>query len=123
MAAAPADFRAANPAGDKIKRTGERMTVELEANDDIIAGLRGDFVKVGFAAETQSLRENAGKKIAAKGLDFIVANDVTAPSAGFAHDTNVVTIIDRSGGTEDLPVMPKYDVAHRILDRVVPLLR
>ena len=97
--------------------------VELTPNDDIIAGLHGDFVKVGFAAETQDLLENAAAKIAKKGLDFIVANDVTAAGAGFAHDTNRVTIIDRDGGAEELALMSKYDVANRILDRVLPLLR
>ena len=122
MAAAPADFRAAAVADQKIKRAGTGMRVELTPNADIIAGLDGPFVKVGFAAETQALREHAAAKIAAKGLDLIVANDVTAPSAGFAHDTNVVTILDPGGHAEELPVMSKYDVAQRILDRVVPLL-
>ncbi len=122
MAAAPADFRPTSSADQKIKRTGETVTVDLVPNPDIIASVSGRFVKVGFAAETQQLREHAAQKIAAKGLDFIVANDVTAPSAGFAHDTNQVTIIDASGDTEDLPVMTKYEVGHRILDRVAAIL-
>jgi phosphopantothenoylcysteine decarboxylase/phosphopantothenate--cysteine ligase len=79
-------------------------------------------VKVGFAAETQHLLDHAVAKIASKGLDFIVANDVTAPAAGFAHDTNQVTIIHRDGRTEELPVMTKYEVGHRILDRVAAIL-
>jgi len=122
MAAAPADFRPAHPAGQKIKRTAESIAVELVPNADILAGLKGAFVKVGFAAETQHLRENAEAKIAKKGLDLIVANDVTAPNAGFASDTNLVTLIDAQGGVQELPLLSKYDVAGRILDRVQDLL-
>jgi len=123
MAAAPADFRAASPADQKIKRTGEGMSVDLVPNPDIIAGVSGQFVKVGFAAETQSLREHAAAKIRSKGLDLVVANDVTAPAAGFAHDTNQVTILAADGRVEDLPVLSKYEVGHRILDRVRELLQ
>jgi phosphopantothenoylcysteine decarboxylase/phosphopantothenate--cysteine ligase len=122
MAAAPADFRAAQPAGQKIKRTGATLNVELAPNDDIIAGISGDFVEVGFAAETQDLLENARAKIAKKGLDLIVANDVTAQDAGFATDTNRVTLIAASGEAEELPLMSKRDVAERILDRVAAII-
>ena len=122
MAAAPADFRAASSAEHKIKRTGEGLSVDLVPNPDIIAGVRGPFVKVGFAAETQHLREHAAEKIRSKGLDLIVANDVSAPSAGFAHDTNQVTILGADGTAEDLPVLSKYVVGHRILDRVAGIL-
>ena len=122
MSAAPADFRPTAAADQKIKRSGATVSVELTPNDDIIAGLRGDFVKVGFAAETQDLLENARIKMPKKGLDLIVANDVTAAGAGFAHDTNRVTIIDRDGRAEELPLLSKYEVAGRILDRVVTLL-
>lgn len=123
MAAAPADFRAASSAEHKIKRTGEGLSLNLIPNADIIAGVSGPFVKVGFAAETQSLREHAAAKIRSKGLDVIVANDVTAPAAGFAHDTNQVTILAADGRAEELPVLSKYEVGHRILDRVLGLLR
>lgn len=122
MAAAPADFRAANPAAQKIKRTGADLAVELTPNVDIIASLRGDYVKVGFAAETERLLDNAQAKIARKGLDLIVANDVTAPQAGFASDTNVVTLIARDGDAVTLPLMSKHEVAGRILDRVAKLI-
>jgi len=122
MAAAPADFRPADPAVQKIKRTGDRITVELVPNDDILAGLGGGFVKVGFAAETQSMVENAREKVRRKGLDLIAANDVTQPQAGFAADTNLVTLIDRDGVVEELPLLTKYEVAGRILDRVVRML-
>jgi phosphopantothenoylcysteine decarboxylase/phosphopantothenate--cysteine ligase len=122
MAAAPADFRAATTADSKIKRTDAGLTVDLTPNDDIIASLHGDYVKVGFAAETDDLIANARAKIERKGLDFIVANDVTAEGAGFAHDTNRVTIIDTDGNMESLPLLSKYDVGMRILDRVAALL-
>ncbi|MEX2245223.1 MAG: bifunctional phosphopantothenoylcysteine decarboxylase/phosphopantothenate--cysteine ligase CoaBC [Dehalococcoidia bacterium] len=121
MAAAPADFRPANPSGQKIKRTAEGMVVGLEPNEDIVAGLSGGFVKVGFAAETQDLLENARAKMARKGLDLIVANDVTAEGAGFSVDTNRVTFIDAAGATEALPLLSKLEVADRILDRVAKL--
>jgi phosphopantothenoylcysteine decarboxylase/phosphopantothenate--cysteine ligase len=122
MAAAPADFRPADPAGQKIKRTAEGLRLELVPNDDIIAGLEGRFVKVGFAAETQEMRENARAKIARKGLDLIVANDVSAAGAGFGTETNLVTIIDAGGHAEELPVLSKYEVAQRILERVARLI-
>ncbi len=122
MAAAPADFRAANAADQKIKRTGAALSIELAPNADILAALSGAFVKVGFAAETQDLLENARAKIAKKGLDLIAANDVTARDAGFATDTNRVTLIDASGAAEELPLLSKYHVAGRILDRVARII-
>ena len=122
MAAAPADFRPAVSSEHKIKRTGDTLSVDLLPNPDILAGITGPLIKVGFAAETQHLREHAAEKIAKKGLHFIVANDVTAPAAGFAHDTNQVTIITAHGASEDLPLMSKYRVAHRILDRIAAML-
>jgi len=78
-------------------------------------------VKVGFAAETDDVLSRAQEKLVRKGLDLIVANDVTAPGSGFGSDTNAVTLID-SSGSESLPVLPKRVVADRILDRVVALL-
>lgn len=122
MAAAPADFRPANPAGQKIKRTAEGIAVDLVPNEDIVAGLHGNFVKVGFAAETQDILQNAQAKIAKKGLDLIAANDVTATDAGFSTDTNRVSLIDAEGKIESLPLLSKYDVGNRILDRVVRML-
>jgi phosphopantothenoylcysteine decarboxylase/phosphopantothenate--cysteine ligase len=122
MAAAPADFRPAAPADQKIKRTGEKLSVALVPNEDILAGLSGGLVKVGFAAETQDVLTNAHGKVAKKGLDLIAANDVSAPHAGFAHDTNLVRLIDATGGVDELPLLTKYEVGHRILDRVASLL-
>jgi phosphopantothenoylcysteine decarboxylase / phosphopantothenate---cysteine ligase len=122
MAAAPADFRPADPAAQKIKRTAEGLRIELVPNADVIAGLDGPFIKVGFAAETQDVRENARAKIGRKGLDFIAANDVSAAGAGFGTDTNLVTLIDAEGNVEELPLLSKYEVGERILDRVARLL-
>jgi phosphopantothenoylcysteine decarboxylase/phosphopantothenate--cysteine ligase len=123
MAAAPADFRPDVAAEQKIKRTGERVTLDLVPNPDIIAGLKGPFVKVGFAAETEEVLVHAHAKIAKKGLDLIAANDVTAPQAGFATDTNLVTLISADGTVEELPLLSKYEVGNRILDRVVSILK
>jgi phosphopantothenoylcysteine decarboxylase/phosphopantothenate--cysteine ligase len=123
MAAAPADFRPAHPEPGKIKRAStSSLTVELQQNPDIIAEASGNFVKVGFAAESDELVENARAKLAAKGLDFIVANDITATDAGFNNDSNRVVIIDGEGPPQHLRLLPKYEVAQRVLDRVVRLL-
>lgn len=122
MAAAPADFRAASQSDQKIKRTGASLNIDLVPNEDIIAGLKGNFVKVGFAAETEKVVANAHAKVASKGLDLIAANDVTAPQAGFAHDTNLVTLIGADGTVDGLPLLTKYEVGHRILDRVAAIL-
>jgi phosphopantothenoylcysteine decarboxylase/phosphopantothenate--cysteine ligase len=120
MAAAPADFRPGDPAAQKLKKAPgqETLTLTLVKNPDIIATLPGGGVRVGFAAETENLRENAIAKIAAKRLDFIVANDVTAAGSGFGTDTNQVTFFHADGRVEELPLLPKYAVAHAILDRV-----
>ncbi len=122
MAAAPADFRPQAQADQKIKRTAAGLTVDLVPNPDIIGGLKGPFVKVGFAAETEQVLVHAHEKIAKKGLDLIAANDVTAPQAGFATDTNLVTLISADGSVEELPLLTKYQVAGRILDRIVKIL-
>ncbi|MFN8584078.1 MAG: bifunctional phosphopantothenoylcysteine decarboxylase/phosphopantothenate--cysteine ligase CoaBC [Dehalococcoidia bacterium] len=124
MAAAVADYRPAEAAEQKLKKVAGQSgrTIELVETTDIIASVQGDLVKVAFAAETQDLLANAQKKLASKGARFVVANDVTAPDAGFAVDTNRVTILDDQGGREALPLMPKYDVGWHVLDRVAALL-
>ena len=123
MAAAVSDYRPVERAPQKVKKGPERTSLELERTPDFLLEVTGPLVKVGFAAETSDLQANARAKLVEKGLDLIAANDVTAPDAGFAVDTNRVTILDRDGGVQELPLLPKYDVAHRILDRVVELLR
>lgn len=122
MAAAVADYRVAETFDHKLKRTGDDLVVRLVPNPDIVAGLK-DFplVKVGFAAETDDLLDNARAKLRKKGLDLIVANDVTAPGSGFGTDTNQVVLIDESGA-EELPLLSKREVADRVLDRIVALL-
>ena len=124
MAAAVADFEAASPARSKIKKSKEgKLTLELTPTPDILAEARGSFVRVGFAAESENLLQNAQAKLLGKALDLIVANDITESDSGFGTETNRVVILDRDGGKESLPLLQKYEVAQRILDRVVPLLQ
>ncbi len=126
MAAAVADYQSSEPVGEKIKREGkEGLTLSLAAAPDILAevGTRPGLIKVGFAAETSDLLANASRKLKAKGLHLIAANDVTAADAGFGADNNRVVLLDPEGGKEELPLMSKYDVAWRILDRVSTLAR
>ncbi len=123
MAAAVADYEPASAAEHKIKRKGKGMVVELRETPDILVSARGEFVRVGFAAESRDLEANARDKLERKGLDLIVANDVTAPGSGFGTDTNQVVIIDTAGSADRLPLLSKYEVAHRVLDRVVRLLK
>lgn len=123
MAAAVSDFRAANPSQNKIKKQGEKLVLELVQTDDFLLELPDTFLKVGFAAETNDLLLNAEKKLKAKRFDFICANDVSAPDAGFAVDTNRVTMMFRDGRSQELPLMSKREVAERILDRVEDCLK
>lgn len=123
MAAAVADYRPPAAAGQKVKRSKANLTVEMVPTPDVLSEVKGDLVRVGFAAESEDLVRNASEKIAKKGLDLIVANDITAAGSGFGTDTNQVTIIDKGGAVESLPLLSKYEVAQRILNRVVPLLK
>jgi phosphopantothenoylcysteine decarboxylase/phosphopantothenate--cysteine ligase len=121
MAAAVADYRAVAPQTEKMKRVGDRITLELEATRDILADVaraKGDRLIVGFAAETEKVAEHARAKLRTKQLDLIVANDVTAEGAGFDHDTNVITLYRRDESEKAYPRMPKLDAAHRILDEL-----
>ena len=122
MAAAPADFTPAAFAEQKIKKNGrEGMTLELAATRDILKSI-GERKRqqrvMGFAAETEHLAENAAKKLEAKNLDMIAANDVTAAGAGFALDTNAVTLYKRDGSSEQSGTMPKRALADWLLDRL-----
>ena len=122
MAAAPADFTPATAAEQKIKKNGrEGITLELSATRDILKsiGERKENQRVmGFAAETEHLAENAAKKLSAKNLDMIAANDVTAAGAGFAVDTNAVTLYKRDGSAEHSGIMTKRALADWLLDRL-----
>jgi phosphopantothenoylcysteine decarboxylase/phosphopantothenate--cysteine ligase len=127
-AAAVADYRPAEAAGQKIKKEAGDLTLRLVRNPDILAGaamreggLRPQVV-VGFAAETQDLLANAAAKLANKNLDIIVANDVTEPGSGFGSDDNRVTLLYRGGRQEVLPLMSKAEVAERVLSVAAALL-
>jgi phosphopantothenoylcysteine decarboxylase/phosphopantothenate--cysteine ligase len=122
MAAAVSDFRVARPAAHKLKKQGQTVILELVENADFLLELPDTFGKVGLAAETQDLLENARQKLVRKRLAFICANDGTVPDAGFGVDTNRITILHPTREPEELPLMSKYAVAHEILNRVVPLL-
>ena len=125
-AAAVSDYRPKEMARQKVKKGADSVSLHMVKNPDILA-LLGQTKKdhpcilVGFAAETENLLNNAQKKIAAKNLDMIVANDVSRKDAGFQTDTNAVKIIYADGRVEDSPLMGKIDVAHLILDRAKAL--
>lgn len=124
MSAAVADFRPAAPSGKKIKRQDlSELTLKLEKTPDILRQVKGGFIRVGFAAESHDVVANAMDKIRRKGLDMIVANDITAKDCGFGTETNKVTIIDAKGKVDDLPLLSKAEVADKILDRVAGLLK
>lgn len=124
MAAAIADFRPANPARGKIKKDTRGINLAMESISDEmprLAAKKGSRLLIGFAAETDDLEANARDKLKRKGLDLIVANDVTQAGAGFGVDTNIVTLIGADGRPESHPQMSKDAVADLILDRVVAM--
>jgi phosphopantothenoylcysteine decarboxylase/phosphopantothenate--cysteine ligase len=122
MAAAVADYQPKSTATSKLKKNSPSLTLELVRTPDIIGEVNGNFLRVGFAAESEDMVANARKKLIQKGLDLIVANDITDPKSSFDADTNQVTLIDKQGKVESLPLMTKREVAERILDRVVGTL-
>jgi len=131
MAAAVADFRPKTQAKDKIKKEGGIPQIELEATDDILKTVYNHrlgqkrerpLTVVGFAAESRDLLENAAVKLKSKGLDFIAANDISARDAGFAVETNRVTLLFADGRSESLPLMSKSEVAETIIERLAALL-
>jgi phosphopantothenoylcysteine decarboxylase/phosphopantothenate--cysteine ligase len=125
MAAAVADFRPRRPADAKMKTRNGVPQMELEATDDVlkaVAGGRRPRIVIGFAAETDDLKQNALHKLHTKKLDLIVANDVTSQDSGFNADNNRVMLIDAAGKSETLPLASKAEVADRIVERLVKLL-
>jgi phosphopantothenoylcysteine decarboxylase/phosphopantothenate--cysteine ligase len=126
MAAAPADFRPAAPAGSKIKKASAPDSLALASTPDILsdtrAARRAGSVIVGFALETDHAIESGRDKLQRKNLDLIVVNDATETGAGFGVDTNRVTLLARDGSKECLPLMSKDEVADAILDRVEELI-
>lgn len=126
MAAAVADFRPARVAASKIKKEHAPEAIPLEPAPDVLKATRPfrpeSMVVVGFALETNEPRERARRKLESKGLDMIVLNEATKPGAGFEVETNQVVILNRAGSEEELPLLPKHEVAEAILDRVAELL-
>jgi phosphopantothenoylcysteine decarboxylase/phosphopantothenate--cysteine ligase len=126
MAAAVADFRPKAVAGQKIKKGEGVPEVVLEPTVDILAALGrakpAGQILVGFAAETERVREHAAEKLARKRVDLMVANDVSAPDAGFEVDTNRAVLLDAAGGVGETPLLSKEALAGLVLDRVVELL-
>jgi phosphopantothenoylcysteine decarboxylase / phosphopantothenate---cysteine ligase len=126
MAAAIADFRPKAPPEHKIKKDEGLSEIVLEPTHDFLLDLGrtkpAGQVLVGFAAETHDLLENAAGKLERKGLDLIVANDVSQPDAGFEVDTNRAILLDSSGSVEEQPLQTKRELADAILDRVGPML-
>jgi phosphopantothenoylcysteine decarboxylase/phosphopantothenate--cysteine ligase len=123
MAAAVTDYQPKTVAKSTIKKDAAGLKLELVRTPDILAEVRGNFIRVGFAAESNDIIANAKKKLAGKKLDMIVANDITAADSGFGVDTNKVIIIDKKGKVDKLPLMSKREVAEKILDGVVGLLK
>ncbi|MDR1263813.1 MAG: bifunctional phosphopantothenoylcysteine decarboxylase/phosphopantothenate--cysteine ligase CoaBC [Oscillospiraceae bacterium] len=126
MAAAPSDYRAAEPSASKIKkRDGKPLTLELQENPDVAASVgarrKPGQALVVFAAETDNLIENGREKLIRKNADLLIANDVTVEGAGFDVETNIVTFLTKDTA-EALPIMAKQDVADLLLDRVAKLI-
>jgi phosphopantothenoylcysteine decarboxylase/phosphopantothenate--cysteine ligase len=123
MAAAVADFRPKSSAETKLSKEDGLPELVLEPTPDILAGLAAHRIEgqvlVGFAAETHDAIERARRKLVRKGVDLLVVNDVSAPGAGFDHDTNAVSILDANGGCSDVPLTSKNVVANAVLDRVI----
>jgi len=122
MVAAVSDYRPRKVAKAKIKKESPSLSLELIRTPDILSQVKGNFLKVGFAAESENVIANARQKLVKKQLDLIVANDITDAGSGFDVDTNKVTIIDKQGNEEALPLLSKREVADRILDRVAKLI-
>ncbi len=126
MAAAPADFQPVGRAGYKLKKAAGVPRLELTETPDILTSTIADrspgAVVVGFALETEHVEQHARAKLERKRLDLVVANCAGEEGAGFGGDTNRVTLVDKGGGIEELPLMSKDDVAERLLDRVEALL-
>jgi phosphopantothenoylcysteine decarboxylase/phosphopantothenate--cysteine ligase len=123
MTAAVADYQPKSVAEAKIKKKDSpSLTLELIRTPDILTEVKGDFIKVGFAAESEDVVVNARRKLERKQLDIIIANDITDALSGFGVDTNKVTIINRDGKVINLPLLTKREVANKILDGVVGML-
>lgn len=119
MAAAVSDWRPARVEPQKIKKSGASRTLRLERTPDILREVRplpGERLTIGFAAETRDLLGGAERKLREKGLDLVVANDVSRADSGFQADSNEVVFVERSGVRSELPLLPKTEVAARLMD-------
>ena len=124
MAAAVSDWKPSDVSQQKLKKDGRKeISIEMVQSSDILSTvLKPGLIKIGFAAETQDIIENALEKLNLKGLDLIVANDISDESIGFESDYNSVTIFDKNGNTKQVDRSLKYEVANLILDEVLNLL-
>jgi phosphopantothenoylcysteine decarboxylase/phosphopantothenate--cysteine ligase len=128
MAAAVADFRPARPLAGKIRREErDSLQLDLEKVDDLVAGLAREpgaegTYRVGFAAESQDLEASALQKLERKGLDAIVANDISRSDIGFGSDHNEAVVFFRDGGRAEIPRVPKREFADTLLDLVADRL-
>lgn len=124
FAAAVADYAPANIAGQKIKKTGDTLTLEFVKTPDILGSARSDFAYtgtlIGFAAETEKLEEHARDKLTRKGCDMIIANDVSKPGIGFDSDHNQVILVYPES-SEPLPTATKHDLAHQLVQAILEL--
>ena len=129
MAAAVADYRPRSVSEQKIKKADDSLTLPLERNPDILMAVKAQrektgypMIVVGFAAESENLVENASGKLQDKGLDLLVANDISASDAGFAVDTNRVVVLDMDGGLHKIELTSKAAIGAYIIERVGGLL-
>jgi phosphopantothenoylcysteine decarboxylase/phosphopantothenate--cysteine ligase len=127
-AAAVADYRPSLQAEEKIKKTGEQMTIKLDKTPDILSDVsahrHNGLLVIGFAAETNDVLSYARTKLEKKDLDLVVANDVSQKGAGFDVDTNIISILNRGDDPpQEFPLMSKLEAAHKVLDSVIKLRR
>ena len=129
MAAAVADYRPRSVSEQKIKKSDDSLALPLERTRDILMAVRAQreksgypMIVVGFAAESENLVENASGKLQTKGLDLLVANDISAADAGFAVDTNRVVVLDMDGGLQAIDLTSKAAIGAYIIERVGGLL-
>ena len=129
MAAAVADYRPRKVSQQKLKKSDAELNLPLERTPDILQAVKArraetgyPTITVGFAAESENLRENARRKLKSKGLDLIVANDISAEDAGFAVDTNQVIVLDKDGGAQRIELTSKAAIGDAIIERVGELL-
>ena len=125
MAAAVGDYAPSEVYEQKIKKNGEDLTLKLRRTEDIlktVKSLKKNKIVIGFSVETEKLTENSKSKLKEKGLDLIIANNPNENGAGFAHDTNKVSIIDSKGEIEELDLMSKQELSAVIIDKLSILL-